>query len=99
MVESIKNIANRAELLKSRDRDIDSKAASSKAAAASAVSKDTVEIGSAVAAQKVAQLADNPPVNLEAVNRIKDAIASGKYPIDLDQISDALMDAYRELKS
>jgi negative regulator of flagellin synthesis FlgM len=33
------------------------------------------------------------------VSRIKDAIAQGKYPIDLDQISDALMDAYRELKA
>ena len=44
-------------------------------------------------------MAEKPPVNTEAVNRIKDAIAKGKYPIDVDQITDALMDAYRDLKS
>ena len=44
-------------------------------------------------------MASNPPIDVEAVARIKDAIASGKYPVDLDKISDMLMDAYRELKS
>ena len=29
----------------------------------------------------------------------KDYIANGKYPVDLDKISDMLMDAYRDLKS
>jgi negative regulator of flagellin synthesis FlgM len=38
-------------------------------------------------------------VNMENVNRIKAAIKEGKYPIDIDRISDALMDAYRDLKS
>ena len=50
-------------------------------------------------AQVVAQLAESPPVNAEAVNRIKSAIANGEYPINLDLISDALMDAYRDLKT
>jgi negative regulator of flagellin synthesis FlgM len=44
-------------------------------------------------------MAEKPPVNTEAVIRIKEAIARGKYPIDVDQITDALMDAYRDLKS
>ena len=59
---------------------------------------NTVEKG--IASQTVvAQLAKQPPVNSEAVNRIKQAISQGKYPIDVDQITDALMDAYRDLKS
>jgi negative regulator of flagellin synthesis FlgM len=46
----------------------------------------------------VAMLADKPPVDTAAVERIKTAIKQGRYPIDLDSISDALMDAYRDLK-
>jgi negative regulator of flagellin synthesis FlgM len=52
-----------------------------------------------VSQKVVAQLAKQPPVNSEAVSRIKQAISQGKYPIDVDQITDALMDAYRDLKS
>jgi len=33
------------------------------------------------------------------VNRIKEAIKRGEYPINIDRISEALMDAYREMKS
>ena len=39
------------------------------------------------------------PVDRENVNRIKDAIKRGEYPIDLDRVSDALMEAYKEMKS
>ena len=39
------------------------------------------------------------PVDMNNVDRIKSAIKEGKYPIDIEKISDALMDAYRELKS
>ena len=45
------------------------------------------------------QLAEAPSVDAEAVRRIKDAIARGAYPIDVDRISEALMDAYREMKA
>jgi len=44
-------------------------------------------------------MAEAPPMNSEAVRRIKDAIARGEYPINVDRISEALMDAYREMKS
>ena len=44
-------------------------------------------------------LASAAPVDFSKVNRIKDAIQNGKYPIDVEKVSDALMDAYRELKS
>ena len=44
-------------------------------------------------------MSEAPPMNSEAVRRIKDAIARGEYPINVDRISEALMDAYREMKS
>ena len=45
------------------------------------------------------EMAAAAPVDMKNVDRIKSAIKEGKYPIDIDKISDALMDAYRELKS
>ena len=44
-------------------------------------------------------MASSAPMDLAKITRIKEAIRDGKYPIDIDKISDALMDAYRELKS
>ena len=35
----------------------------------------------------------------DKVAKIKEAISSGKYPLDLDKLSDALMQANREMKS
>ena len=46
-----------------------------------------------------ADLAKSAPINSDKVQRIKDAISSGNYPIDVDKITDALMQAYKEMKS
>jgi len=46
-----------------------------------------------------ASLAKSAPVDGDKVQKIKDAISSGKYPLDLDKITDALMQAYKEMKS
>ncbi|MEL0024837.1 MAG: flagellar biosynthesis anti-sigma factor FlgM, partial [Alphaproteobacteria bacterium] len=55
---------------------------------------------SSVASSKAqTQLAEAPSIDMEAVKRIKDAIARGKYPIDVDRMSEALMDAYRDMKT
>ena len=43
-------------------------------------------------------MASAAPIDKENVNRIKD-IKRGEYPIDLDRVSDALMEAYKEMKS
>ena len=45
------------------------------------------------------ELASSAPVDADKVSKIKQAISSGRYPLDLDKISDALMQAYREMKS
>ena len=44
-------------------------------------------------------LASNSPIDHDKVSSIKKAISSGNYPLDLDKISDALMEAYNEMKS
>tara|TARA_B100000475_G_C14720910_1_gene197470 strand:- start:166 stop:456 length:291 start_codon:yes stop_codon:yes gene_type:complete len=47
----------------------------------------------------ISELASAAPVDADKVSKIKQAISSGRYPLDLDKISDALMQAYREMKS
>ena len=45
------------------------------------------------------EMAQSAPIDVDKVAKIKEAISSGKYPLDLDKLSDALMQAYREMKS
>ena len=45
------------------------------------------------------ELASSAPIDHDKVSSIKKAISSGNYPLDLDKISDALMEAYNEMKS
>ena len=47
----------------------------------------------------ISELASSAPIDADKVSKIKQAISSGRYPLDLDKISDALMQAYREMKS
>ena len=47
----------------------------------------------------VKEMAQSAPIDVDKVGKIKEAISSGKYPLDLDKLSDALMQAYREMKS
>ena len=49
--------------------------------------------------QMAAELSKKPPVDLEAVNRIKAAIKKGEYPINLDVVAEELMNSYIEMKS
>ncbi len=44
-------------------------------------------------------LAYSAPIDNDKVSSIKKAISSGNYPLDLDKISDALMEAYNDMKS
>ena len=44
-------------------------------------------------------MAKSAPIDSDKVQKIKDAISSGNYPIDVDKVTDALMQAYKEMKS
>ena len=68
-------------------------------AAAAANAGDSVQLKSADVSSLVKQMASSAPVDEVNVNRIKEAIKRGDYPIEIDRISEALMDAYRELKT
>ena len=45
------------------------------------------------------ELASSPPIDHDKVTSIKKAISAGDYPLDLDKITDALMEAYNDMKS
>ena len=47
----------------------------------------------------ISELAASAPIDYDKVSSIKKAISSGNYPLDLDKISDALMEAYNDMKS
>ena len=44
-------------------------------------------------------MAENPSVNMEAVDRIKQKIKNGEYPIDFDKLADKLLESYCTSKS
>ena len=98
MVDSVKNAISRIETVKTRRNE----AAQPQASApkpSSASETDSVELKSAEMASAARDMASVAPVDMDKVNRIKSAIKEGNYPIDIDKISDALMDAYRDMKT
>lgn len=44
-------------------------------------------------------MAENPSINMEAVDRIKQKIKDGEYPIDFDKLADKLLESYWVSKS
>ena len=96
MVEIIKNSLNRMEPRKANTANADTQTASKSALAVPV--KDSVELKSAENMSAMREMAASAPIDQANVNRIKDAIKRGEYPIDLDRISDALLDAYKEMK-
>lgn len=97
MVESIKNTISRTEPRRANNNHAVPQTASKTAATTS--SKDSVELKSAENMSAIKEMAASAPIDRANVNRIKDAIKRGEYPIDIDRISDALLEAYKEMKS
>jgi negative regulator of flagellin synthesis FlgM len=59
-------------------------------------SGDSVSL-SATAQAMPEELKGGPPMDLTIVAKIKEAIAEGRYPIDLEKITDSLFENYMEL--
>ena len=97
MVESIKNIINRMEPRKANNNHAVLQTANKSAATKS--STDSVQLKSAENMSAIKEMAASAPIDRAKVDRIKDAIKRGEYPIDIDRISDALLEAYKEMKS
>ena len=99
MVGIIKNTVSSVEPRKADVVDRGSKKATRASAAAAANASDSVKLKSADVSSSVKQMSSSAPIDEVNVNRIKEAIKRGEYPIEIDRISEALMDAYRELKT
>ena len=99
MVGIVKSTVSPVEPRKADVSDRVSREATKASAVAAANASDSVELKSADVSSSVKQMASSAPIDEVNVNRIKEAIKRGDYPIDIDRISEALMDAYRELKT
>ncbi len=56
---------------------------------------DEVKISSEL---KVKDMSIDAPIDSIKVSAIKNAIARGDYPVDLDKVADALLQAYSDIK-
>ena len=56
---------------------------------------DKVQISSEL---KVKDMSADAPIDSVKVSAIKDAIARGDYPVDLEKVADALLQAYSDIK-
>lgn len=100
MVNSVSSSDPRARLQKAALETNQAKPADTPGVAgiAPAPSADGVELSKAAQAMPSATEA-GPPFDLELVSRIKEQIAEGRYPIDLEAITDSLFNSYRDLMS
>ena len=46
----------------------------------------------------VKEMSSEAPFDVSKVSAIKEAIAKGDYPVDLDKVADALLQAYQDIK-
>ena len=95
MVGSIKNIpGQRVEVSRGMS---ESKAQSEKLSdsALSTISGSKVDaVLTSKSREELKVMAENPSINMEAVERIKQKIKDGEYPIDFDKLADKLLESY-----
>ena len=99
MVDSIKNLNNRVNVQVKNDSKATLNPKTLNSSSVQANTADKVEVGVGMGQIAALELAKTPHVDSAAVSRIKHAISQGDYPVDVDRVTDALMDAYLELKS
>ena len=47
---------------------------------------------------KIKDMSSDAPIDAAKVSTIKNAIARGDYPVDLEKVADALLQAYSDIK-
>ena len=95
MVGSIKNITGQ-RIEVSREMT-ESKAQSEKLSGSvpSTISGSQVDaVLTSKSSEALKVMAENPSINMEAVERIKQKIKEGEYPIDFDKLADKLLESY-----
>ena len=99
MVDAISNMAGRAvSPLPTEAKPVEVKQSSAAPIQVGAASAG-VEITSLSTKDMVAGADKTPPVDMEAVVRIRSAIAQGAYPVDADKIVASLMAAFDDLRA
>jgi negative regulator of flagellin synthesis FlgM len=63
----------------------------------SSVDRPAVEVNSAASEVLVSMKNLPPPVDIEAVDRIRESISANQYPINLDKVAETLTAAYDAL--
>ena len=47
---------------------------------------------------EASNLSKTPTIDLDKVSAIKNALSKGDYPVDLEKVADALLQAYKDIK-
>ena len=99
MVESIKSLTKNIDVSKNGSSNIDKFDRLNASSVSQKPAVDTVDISGSLPSATLADFTKKPPIDVESVSRIKEAIAKGEYPINLDAVADMLLDAFKEMKS
>ena len=99
MVESIKNLTKNIDVSKNNSNNVGNVGKLSTSNIPLKPAVDTVDLSGSLPTATLADFTKKPPIDVESVSKIKEAIANGEYPIDLDAVADMLLDAYKEMKS
>ena len=99
MVESIKNLTKNIDVSKNSSTSSNKIDKLNTSSVSQKPAVDTVDLSGSLPAATLAEFTKKPPIDVESVSKIKEAIANGEYPIDLDAVADMLLDAYKEMKS
>ena len=99
MVESIKNLTKNLDVSKSNSASATKVDKSNSSSILKKSGVDTVDLSGSLPTATLADFTKKPPIDVESVSKIKEAIANGEYPINLDAVADMLLDAYKEMKS
>ena len=99
MVESIKNLTKNIDLSKNSSTSSTKIDKLNTSSVSQKPAVDTVDLSGSLPTATLADFTKKAPIDVESVSKIKEAIANGEYPIDLDAVADMLLDAYKEMKS
>ena len=98
MVDSIKSFSGqRVEVSKGKTENKSPEKVESVISSVSGKKVDAVLTNKSKEALKI--MAENPSVNTETVEKIKEKIRNGEYPIDYDKLADRLLESYWVSKS
>ena len=99
MVESIKSLTKNIDVSKNSSTSSTKIDKLNTSSVSQQPAVDTVDLSGSLPTATLADFTKKAPINVESVSKIKEAIANGEYPIDLDAVADMLLDAYKEMKS